>query len=449
MRIMFLICLFIKAGVLFAQTNNDQLKIESSQLKVTPISDSTALGKPDGKLVSREIGANGGNITSDDGRVELIFPAGALAANTTISIQPCTNMAPNGVSKAYQFEPSGIQFHKPVKIIIHYTSEEAEICPPEWMSLGIQNDKGKWTFVDYEETDTIEKKLVGYMHHFSFATNVNNIELRPDRMKIAVKDSVMIEVVDITQVDTAHAMVSGFWAAQVNRSDPVLWYANRVLNGDNIQGRIKITSAPLGKQKLYLGQYFAPNVIPKQNAVAIWAEVYRRTKNGKELRRRIKTYIEVYDKYHVAVVNQSMLRAGMGSEMLDSASFDLYVFAHSFQVVNIKNYSPIVLKEGKRAPFKEKIIVGDALGKVHITEGIMKDSLSHDYPPEVYFEFKPLKILVCKFQHGARGIWSDPEPLFEMSVPGEINFIANGQPQRIHITDGGDMDYHLVVTPLR
>jgi hypothetical protein len=280
---------------------------------------------------------------------------------------------------------------------------------------------------------------------------VDQIALRPDKTKIPVGDSVMIELSDISQVDTSSYSVSGFMAASVNYRDPVLWYANRVLNGDNMNGKIKVATMGLARSKIkvMVGQYFAPRVLPKENAVAIWVEIYRKTKKGKELRKRIKTNIEVYDRYHVSVICESTLRAGMGSEMIDSANFDVYVFAHSFQVTNIKNYSPIVVKEGKRAPFKEKIIVGAALGKVHITEGILNDSLSHDYPPEVYFEFKPLKVLVCKFQHGARGIWSDPEPLFEMSVPGEINFIANGQPQRIHITDAGDIDYHLVVTPLR
>ena len=99
--------------------------------------------------------------------------------------------------------------------------------------------------------------------------------------------------------------------------------------------------------------------------------------------------------------------------------------------------------------FREKLTVGDALGTVHVTEGIKNDSLSHDYPPEVYFEFKPLKILVCKFQHGSRGIWTDPEPYFEMSAPEEINFIANGQEQRISIAKGGEENYKLVVKPMR
>src|SRR5438045_2117146 len=99
---------------------------DSSSIHIIEPSDSTAIASPEGKLVSKVIGTAGGRIVSDDGRVELIFPANALTANTSISIQPTTNPAPNGSGKAYSFEPSGIQFKKPVQIIFHYTDEEAE-----------------------------------------------------------------------------------------------------------------------------------------------------------------------------------------------------------------------------------------------------------------------------------------------------------------------------------
>src|SRR5689334_9004770 len=72
------------------------------------LSDSTAIGTPDGKLVSKEIGTQGGSVRSEDGKVELVFPEGALEKNTTITIQSATNPAPNGAGKSYQFEPSGL-----------------------------------------------------------------------------------------------------------------------------------------------------------------------------------------------------------------------------------------------------------------------------------------------------------------------------------------------------
>ena len=95
-----------------AQIDSTSALTDTSKLNFIEPPDSTGFGMPDGQLVSKEIGPAGGTIISDDGRVGLIFPADALTANTTISIQPITNLAPNGAGKAYDFEPSGIQFKK-------------------------------------------------------------------------------------------------------------------------------------------------------------------------------------------------------------------------------------------------------------------------------------------------------------------------------------------------
>jgi hypothetical protein len=112
-----------------AQIDSTNVLADTSQIKFIEPSDSTGFGTPDGTLVSKQIGPAGGKIVSDDGRIELIFPPGAVTESTSISIQPTTNPAPNGAGKAYQFEPSGIQFKKPVQIIFHYSDDEAETCP--------------------------------------------------------------------------------------------------------------------------------------------------------------------------------------------------------------------------------------------------------------------------------------------------------------------------------
>jgi hypothetical protein len=134
----------------YAQTDSIErvdsttLMADSIDVKIIALPDSTAIGTPDGKLVSKEIGPAGGKIISDDQRVELIFPEGALTAKKNISIQPIVNLIPNGNGKAYQFEPSGIRFIKPVEIIFHYTQEEEKICPVLLKFMAIQGANEKW-----------------------------------------------------------------------------------------------------------------------------------------------------------------------------------------------------------------------------------------------------------------------------------------------------------------
>src|SRR3954470_13563933 len=112
-------------------------QVDSLQKRISESPDSTGFGVPDGKVAAKEIGPSGGTISSDDGRVELIFPPGALTASTSITIQPTTNLLPHGAGNAYQFEPSGVQFRKPVEIIFRYSAEQAEACPPELMGFGM------------------------------------------------------------------------------------------------------------------------------------------------------------------------------------------------------------------------------------------------------------------------------------------------------------------------
>jgi hypothetical protein len=430
-----------------AQTGTTDLKVDTSRLTFHRIKDSTAIGKPDGQPVSKEIGISGGTITSSDERVQLIFPQGALTINTLISIQPSENLAPNGVGKSYRFEPSGIQFKQPVKIIFRYSDEEAEICPPEWKSLGIQDEKGKWTFLDYEEVDSVSKQLVGRIHHFSFATIVDQIALVPDRSKIAVTESVGIVMVDILRSDAT--MIPPFSAALVSRSEPVIWYANTKVNGDDINGRITVDSERLGQERLFVATYHAPKILPEENEVTISAEIYKRTKDGLVLRKRVKTNIEVYDRYHLQVIHESTVRGGMGSKILDSAGFDIYIYPYSIELNNPNNYLPIVLKQGRRKQFREKIIVDGAEGTVHINDRITNQKRSKDYPPVIYFEFTPDKVMICQFQHGVKGMWSEPEPLFQNSLPKGLQFIANGKIQTYTLPDHHGGTYKLVVRPIR
>lgn len=422
---------------------------DSTQIKLVTQPDSTAIGSPDGTPVSKEIGPAGGEIVSEDGRVKLIFPAGALTDNTNIRIQPAENLAPNGSGKAYWFEPSGIQFNKPVRIIFQYTGDESEICPPEWMSLGMQDQNGKWTFTDYDEWDSTAKQLKGFIRHFSGASNINDVQLRPDRNELGVNDFTYIDVVDISILRPPELRVYEF--AELNNNAPVLWYANEVLNGNAKTGRIRMQQVPQTRATRVMTAVFtAPEYLPPINAVAIWAEVYRKTKKGKTLMRRLRCYIEIYDVYKVKIEHEFTGREDNGSKLIDSASFVVTVFANRVKIGQIQNYEPIVIKAGSRAGFTEIFNTNGARGTIHITENIKNDSLSNDYPPEVYFEFQQREVLRYRWQCRLRGgITTDIVSMTGFPIHDEINFIANGRQQRYNVTTGNKVTYKLIVTPYR
>ncbi len=434
--------MFVAFLLLCSLQSNAQKDTSSTQFAEP--SDSTAIGAPDGKFISKEIGITGGTIISDDGRVELIFPAGALTMTTTISIQPTSNMAPNGVGKAYQFEPSGIQFKKPVQIIFHYTNEEAETCPPDWMSLALQDHKGKWVFFDYEEFDSTKRILKGFIHHFSWASNINDVELKPEKHLIPVGGFTFIDVVDITR-DVDLKM------ATLNQNNTTIWYANGERNGNSKTGKIHGETLPfLEKTKMMTAKYTAPAIMPEINSVAIWAEIYKRTRKGKVLLKRLKTYIDVYDMYKIEITHTRDYRAGMGYKIRDKATFSVTLYPLRAKIGDIQNKVPELVEIGKKiAGCELKILTDGAIGSIHITEDYKKYTLKN-YPPEVNLEFSTNKVLLFKFYWDcSRGPNDAPEAIFENHLPNGLSFIANGTAQVYPVKLAGGAQIIIEVTPYR
>lgn len=128
----------------------------------------TAIGTPIGNMSAKTIGTAGGSILSEDGRVELNFPAGALSANTDISIQPVTNEAPGGIGTSYHFMPDGSKFNQPVTLTFHYTDKNINGTNPFFLYVAFQDSTNAWKadFVK-RRVDTVAKTVTLGISHFS------------------------------------------------------------------------------------------------------------------------------------------------------------------------------------------------------------------------------------------------------------------------------------------
>lgn len=415
--------------------------------------DSTGFGIPDGKLVSKEIGVSGGTIFSEDGRVELIFPEGALTQNTAISIHPVTNMRKSS-GKAYQLEPSGIQFKKPVKIIFHYTDEEAETCPPDLKSFALQDHKGKWSRLEYSEWDSIAKTLSGFIQHFSaLVTDENDVLLTPQYPVVGVGAYTIIFIQHKNIIDTGEFRGEHDFAEFAGNRFGV--FVNEDFGGNEQVGTILGGGSITSRLATAFG-YTAPVILPKQNPVEIkLAFKYYSSKAKKIKWGKVKCKVTVFDMYNLLLVHEFTARGGLGSKLIDSASCIVEVYPDRVEIIRIKNYEPIVIKEGRQGPVREKIATAGASGTIHLTKVFRNYKLSRDYPPEVYFEPVTFKALWYKAQYCARGApCSEFERIDEDTVTEEINFIANGKQQKIAFTIGhldydGNNTYKLVATPYR
>lgn len=419
-RILTILILFSSSHVQ-AQADTTEAQSDSVEIKIVELPDSTAIGAPDGKLVSKEIDSSGGTIASDDRRVELIFPAGALTTPTTISIQPIVNLIPNGNGKGYRFEPSGLHFTKPVVILFHYTERDEEACPAWLHFMAVQDGAGKLQYMEYDDWDSAGKTLAGQITHFSAFLDGNEVELTPHTVDLKVRGTFTFSLNKV-QAPKDQSKTSNKTDDNEDNLPPLptmpvglegkesaVWYVNKIVGGNGLFGSIKRQNAN-GIQ----GNYTAPNALPFPTYVTVKLEVnvYIPNKQTIKLKRSPKgqkflsggdnigplykkdnlatltATVQLYDEFKVNV----NMDFGKGEDMewIDNSSFTLKVSDH-VDISDIQNMMLKVMLRGKCKP----IYVNEAtcIGMINV-KGIQSSNLgpanvSGNGPTMVNISFQP------------------------------------------------------------
>jgi|CXWL01.1.fsa_nt_gi hypothetical protein len=276
----------------------------------------TAIGKPDGAKTEMKIGKEGGRLSSSDGKVALIISEGAVSKKTTFSIQPITNMIPNGNGQAYRLEPSGMKFQQPVQLIFHYTEEEATDSLQLLMGIAMQDNTGQWYSLKKITLDTGAKTIGGNINHFSDWSNFNAIKLYPTYARLKVRKQLTLTIDLVSSEDESEELTS----LNPNPDDELsplrrrripwtsTWRANEIINGDAAVGKINVGSRTMAT-------YTAPAAVPARNPVAITAELKGLTYKykGTVLRElRLVSNILIYDNaYEVKMI--SIMEGDAGS----------------------------------------------------------------------------------------------------------------------------------------
>ena len=100
---------------------------------------------------------------------------------------------PNGNGKAYQMEPSGINFQKPLQIIFYYTDNETEGSSPDLMGIAMQDEKGLWSSLKKTIIDTVSKTLKADIRHFSTYVNFSKAKIVPASARVKVNGSLRVK----------------------------------------------------------------------------------------------------------------------------------------------------------------------------------------------------------------------------------------------------------------
>ena len=245
----------------------------------------TAVGVATGALVEKTIGAAGGDVSSGDGKLKLTIPAGALAADTGIGIQPIENKAFGGLGSGYELTPAGQQFAQPVTLTFTYTDADLAGTGPGGLSVAFQTPEGYWQLVDEISVDPVAKTVSATTPHFTSFANVERYRLDPADAVVKVNTAARFFVLDCYSADGAPdaqghtpALGTDCYPIGVTRWNELLsdWKVNDVSGGDSVHGTLvlqanedTITTSQGAVSPLPHVDYLAPSHVPDPRDVTL------------------------------------------------------------------------------------------------------------------------------------------------------------------------------------
>ena len=229
----------------------------------------TAVGVASGAAASATIGAAGGAVTSADGKLTLTIPAGALAAATTIGIQPITNFAHGKVGDAYRATPDGQAFAVPVTLSFKYTDEELAGSDPGVLGVAFQTSDRFWEWLGTPVTDAAARTVSVNTSHFTDFSKVLGVQIRPPEKTVRPKSVVPLQVKICYYLfgDKAATITRGF-DCELDQGPSIAaseWSVNGKLGGDAFLGTVI--------DGFEFGTYTAPLNAPSPPTVHVSARV--------------------------------------------------------------------------------------------------------------------------------------------------------------------------------
>jgi hypothetical protein len=233
------------------------------------------------------IGPAGGSIRSSDGRLTLKIPAGALSANTALSIGSAANGAPQGAGQGYTVTPGGLILAKPALLVLGYDSRDTAGSAPGSLGLAFQSG-GKWYVATGGSADTAERTVTVPVPSMPPALPGRAATEGPPKILDAPLDvspfSALLMLPKKAAVVQGKKIAFRIWMTGPSSSEAVLtvpapqlppaftppggtylWYANGVLHGNGREG----TLAEAGPGS----EYSAPSCGPAGNPVRVSVRV--------------------------------------------------------------------------------------------------------------------------------------------------------------------------------
>lgn len=314
----------------------------------------TAVGDPAGPLVSKQIGINGGIITSADGKVELQIPAGALNGNTDISIQAITNNAPNGISNAYRFSPDGMRFSTAVTLKFHYTATDIASTLPDLLGIAFQESTGIWWRVNNFSNDNVNKIISAPIMHFSDWTEFGVMNITPSSATLRINKSLNLNVTYVNAISEDSEL-----SPILEKLGKISWSASA--------GVLSATPDNNDKSRFFK----APSTVPSQNPVAVSAQVQINFRyHGKTFNNTtLVSNISIYNNEELYLLEMRVIDSSwfQGMKAIDSVSMKVHVNDAIVTISNIVNFPSKAIPEQLAVGNSTVIWIPDPIGELNVT----------------------------------------------------------------------------------
>ena len=156
--------------------------------------DPVAHGTPIGDAVQKSIGTGGGTIAMPDNGISVSIPAGALAAETTFSIQEVSStIGANGLGKSYRLLPENVQFKQDVEITFAYKDSMLAGKFEDLLFMAYQDAKGYWRVPKNTVQDKANKTLKVKTRHFSDWSGYCSAYLTAEKNELHEKEETILK----------------------------------------------------------------------------------------------------------------------------------------------------------------------------------------------------------------------------------------------------------------
>ncbi len=231
----------------------------------------TAVGVPAGTPTSAVVGSAGGTLAAADGKLTLTIPPGALAAPTTIGIQPVSNFAPGAIGGAYRLTPDGQQFQMPITLTFAYADPDLAGTAVEALGAAFQRGEGTWEWLGDATPDPVAKTVSVSSNHFTIFSPVKGAHILPWTASVKPSGTVALQVKTCYGVDPSSGDLASLGyncdAGQgpLNGSVVDQWSVNSTPGGGGVFGTVAGSGVT--------ATYRAPTNEPTPNTVAVSARV--------------------------------------------------------------------------------------------------------------------------------------------------------------------------------